>query len=96
MSYLPRKGRSLTIMDILRYTPQGRIDRTSNLSMHTANALYERDAWMAEQPFARYYRLVLVDTMRGDYVVRDTDHEVFGRQNMGRSFAPGNRFGWEN
>lgn len=69
-------------MDIERYTPQGRIDRTCGLRADQANTIYESFLPMVITPFTRYYRVTLVDPLAGGRIVRDTDHEIFGRSTM--------------
>jgi hypothetical protein len=78
-------------MDVHRYTPQGRLDKTCGISTAAACAEYDRLKHMAETPFAKYYRITLVDRLSGDRIVRDTDQEFFGRQNIGKNI---NRYGW--
>ena len=78
-------------MDVHRMTPQGRIDKTCGISCQAANAEYDRLKFMAETPFSKYYRITLVDPLAGNRIMRDTDHEIFGRQNIGK---PVTQHGW--
>lgn len=69
-------------MEIHRYTPAGTIDKTKNITPAAADRLYNQVSWQARTPFAPYYRIVLTDPLAGDRIVRDTDHELFGRSTM--------------
>lgn len=69
-------------MDVHRYTPAGKLDKTCGISAAAADRIYMAHIPMVRTPFSRYYRITLVDPLAGDRIVRDTDHEVFGRQTM--------------
>lgn len=69
-------------MDVHRYTPAGKLDKTLNISAAAADKIYTAHLPMVITPFTRYYRVVLVDPLAGGRIVRDTDHEVWGRQTI--------------
>lgn len=69
-------------MDVHRYTPAGKLDKTCGISCAAANKIYEAHIPMVITPFSRYYRITLVDPMSGGRILRDTDHEIFGRSTM--------------
>lgn len=48
--------------------------------------MFDAHAKILLDPFASTYRVTLVDTMRGDYAVRDSDWEIHGIR--GGSTAP--------
>lgn len=66
-------------MNVERWTPEGRIDRTCNLRADQADAEYNRLSYMAREPFCKYYRILIRADGR---IVRDTEHEVFGRSTV--------------
>lgn len=70
-------------MQINRYKPNGYMDSTRNITPAAADILFNRDKNMAAIPGERYYRITVVDS--SGRIVRDTDHELFGRQTI----APG-------
>lgn len=66
-------------MDVHRYTPLGKLDKTIGITAQAADRIYEAHIPMVRTPFTRYYRVVIVADGR---IVRDTDHEFYGRQTM--------------
>lgn len=70
-------------MNIERYKPNGYKDTSSNLTPAAADTIFQAHLPMVQTPFSKYYRIVV--TGDGGRIIRDTDHEVFGRQ----SIAPG-------
>lgn len=75
-------------MDVLLHSrlQGGTIRRFRNVSAGTANRMFDAHAKILLDPFASTYRVTLVDTMRGDYAVRDSDWEIHGIR--GGSTAP--------
>lgn len=69
-------------MDVHRYTPAGKLDKTCGISSAAADLIYTSHLPMVYTPFSRYYRITLVDPMAGGRIIRDTDHEVFGCQTI--------------
>lgn len=73
-------------IDIHRYTPLGKLDKTIGITAQAADRIFNSHLPMVRTPFARYYRVTVVDPDRGTdlcpYIVRDTDHEIYGRQTM--------------
>lgn len=63
-------------------TKSGRIDKTCGLSARQADDIYNSLISMVTVPYEKYYRVTLVDPLAGGRIVRDTDHEIFGRQSM--------------
>lgn len=84
-------------MDVHRHTTAGRIDKTCGVSMTRANQIYEQTLPDVRTPFAKYYRVSLVDPARSvpgmPYIVRDTEHEIFGIQTMQPGIFSGHRIG---
>lgn len=75
-------------MNIERYKSNGYKDVTKNITPAAADRLYNQVSWQARTPFAPYYRIVLTDPLAGDRIVRDTDHELFGRSTMAPKSVP--------
>lgn len=67
-------------MNIERYKPNGYKDTSRNLTPAAADTIYNAHLPMVQTPFAKYYRIVV--TGDGGRIIRDTDHEIFGRQTI--------------
>lgn len=61
-------------MDLLVYSrePHGRISRFSQLSTVMADKVYEMHRSVLGEPWASFYRVMLVDPGRADHTLRDT------------------------
>ncbi len=70
-------------MNIERYRPNGAKDVTANVTPAAADTIFRAHEPMVRTPFSRYYRIVMVNDQ--GRIVRDTDHEIYGRQTI----APG-------